>query len=56
MDSTAILRIMRLRPAIGAGRQARGRAASTKRGCASSQIQACMQPIEVPMMRRRCKT
>ena len=56
MASMNILRHMRLRPAIWTGRQAKGIRASTNSGYVSPQTKVCMQPIEVPRIRRRWST
>ncbi len=61
IESIASFRSTRFRPAICTGRHASASAASTNAGCASVQTQACMQPIEVPTIRRkrftpRCST
>ena len=53
MASMVILRHMRLRPAICVGSQASGINASIMLGHASPHMKECMQPIDVPITRRR---
>jgi hypothetical protein len=45
-----------LRPDIAVGRQAIGTTASMKPGQRAAHIQACMPPIELPTITRRCFT
>src|ERR671934_165666 len=56
MASAASFRSMRLRPAIWTGRHASASTASMNLGQASAQSHECMQPIEVPTIRRRWLT
>lgn len=51
--SMAIFRVMQFLPAIGTGIEASGINASEKSGQDSPHTQECMQPIEVPKMRRK---
>jgi hypothetical protein len=51
--SISILRHTRLRPVIADGRQARPIAASIIAGHFAAHMNACMQPIDVPIISRR---
>ncbi len=53
MQSMAIFRIIRLRPAIWVGALASGTSPSMKSGYRSPQTHECMPPIDVPMTSTR---
>jgi hypothetical protein len=54
--SAAARRLIQLRPLISIGWQEIGTTPSIRSGYISAHIQACMPPIELPMIKRRWAT